>query len=615
MAVLSEFNPVWFEGAASSSDVPSKWPVGIAGHGYVIEPKLYRRSFIPTQRDARDDTVEPGEQTLSPAGLWRRSQSDWSLGAGQDWLDEDESTRRRFNASLGIDVFTEREVCLLPETQEKRDSGNSNLRLLTVGTRLYVVDGTALLFSNGAGSEQNATWTTGWTTATGIPASTILDIAYSGSHVYVLAGDNSIYRATPGTTAFTLFYNPTAVTTRLWAGLGRLFASDGRSFYEITATPSETLIFQHPDPNMVWSAFAAAPTGIYVGGNVSDRGEIRHTWVRDDGAAFVAPVVAGEFINERVLSLATAGNNLLIGTSAGFRYSPIDNQNTGLDFGPVVSDVGAVNQIITDNVLSETFAWFTWSNIQSGISGLGRIRVARFTEPKVPAYASDIYSVSGGTALTAASLSGRRYFGISGEGFFGATANFVASGTISTGRIRYGMLDTKVFVDLQWRTASMPAGGRIYATVVFDNGAIVVTEAQESTSSTSSTVNSLGPVSAEWAEVTFTFERPTNQTQCPTFRAWVLRSVPAPELVQKFLVPIRLSHKVLPPRGPIQGVHSEEELEFIAALVQSQQIVKYQEGSTSFDVHVVNYEVQGVDWDSTGHHFETVTLIELHSIR
>lgn len=618
MAVLSEFFPVWFEGQASapSEIVPATFPVAIAGRPYLIEPKLYKRDFVPVQRDVRDDNTEPGEATLSPAGLWRRSQSDWSLGAGQTWLDEAESTRRRFNTSLGVDVFTnEREICLLPTVEEKRSSANSNLSITRVNNRFYVADGATLIFSNGAGSEQNATWVTGWTTATGLPGGSILDVAFSGSRVFVLGSDNSIYSATIGTTAFTLFYNPTAVVTRLWAGLGRLIASDGRSLYEITATPSETLIFTHPDPNMVWSSFAAAPTGIYVGGNIGEGSEVRHSWINDAGSAWVPPVVAAEFRNEKVNALETAGNNILFGTSVGLRYSPIDGQTTGLDFGPVITDIGDIRDITIDSEGAETYAWFTWSNIVSGSSGLGRVRLARFTEAKTPAYASDIYSTGGGTVISAASMSGRRYFAVTGDGFFGATGVKLASGTLSTGRIRYGMLDTKIFSDLQWRTASLPAGAEVFATVTFDDGSSVITDSQFSSASTQSPAFNLGPVNAEWAEITFTFERGTDTTLCPQLRAWVLRAIPAPQMTQRFMVPVRLSHKIRLPWGPQRDVHADHELEFLASLIQSQQIVQYQEGHMGWDVHVVNYQVQGVDWNAVIHHMEVIVLIELHSIR
>lgn len=619
--VLSSFGPapsgVFFTGAATApSDlVPAQYPVAIAGHPYLIEPKLYRRRHIPIQRPPQDDAREPGEQTLSPEGLWRRSQSDWTLGQGQTWLDEDESVRRRFRTSLGVDVFTERQLSLLPETEEKRNSANTNLKILRVGSRLYAVDGAVLIFSDTASSEQNATWVTGWTTATGLPVSSILDIAHSGSHVYVLAGDNSIYRAAVGASVFALYYNPAEVATRMWTGLGRLFFSTGPSLYEVTSAGTvSTLIFTHPDANMVWSCLEAAPTGIYVGGNIgTEHGEVRHTWVKDDGTAFLVPVVAAEFLNETVNALRSAGNIMLFGTSLGWRFSVIDGQNTGLDFGPVVP-VGAVRDIVVDTVGPESFAWFTWDNITSGNSGLGRIRIARFAEPRVPPYASDIYSTGGGSVLSCASLRGRRYYAVSADGFKGATAVLVASGTLSTGRFRYGILDMKTFVSLFWKTA--PLDGQVVWTATFDDGTTISVGTQTAVDSTGPTsALSLGPRLAEWCELTVQLIRDSVATTTgPTLRWWHVNSIPAVSGVMQFLVPVRLQEKLRTPWGPERLLNVFEERDFIMELVHSAQVVTYQEGRASYQVIVTNCEDQPTQWDSMDHVLEGITIVELHTI-
>jgi len=501
-------------GTVSSDVVPAQFPVAIAGHPYNVEWSLYRLTHLPMRRAAQDDQAEPGEQALDTSGLWRRSQSDWSLGAGQLWLDEQESTRRRFNSSLGIDSFNDRELSLLPATEEKRSSANTNQRLLTVDTRLYVVDGTALIFSNGTGAEQNSTWTTGWTTATGLPGGSILDIAYSGSHVYVLGSDNSIYRATPGTAAFTLYYNPAEVAIRIFTGLGRLFfASDaGQSLFEVTsAGTAETLVFTHPDPNYVLSSLIGTPTGVYFSGNIGTGfGEIRRTVVNTGGTAFDPPVVAAELRNETINVLRTTGMNCVFGTSVGFRYAPLSDQTAGLDFGPAI-EVGPVYDIVVESAINndtgklDTFGWFTWGGIHEGSeSGLGRIRLSRFTEPGVPAYASDIFSAAGGTPIAVASIGGRRYFGISADGFFGATSNFVAEGELRTGRIRYGILDNKVYDDVKWRTD--PLTGQVIVDAEFDLGASAHAGEQSAADSVTGTGH-LGPVFAEWGELIFTLQR------------------------------------------------------------------------------------------------------------
>jgi hypothetical protein len=199
----------------------------------------------------------------------------------------------------------------------------------------------------------------------------------------------------------------------------------------------------------------------------------------------------------------------VIGTGVGFRKAPLSLDGGGLDFGPAV-EVGAVRDITVDSFVSptgqlDTFAYFTWSQINDGTeSGLGRIRLARDTEPGVPAYASDIYSAGGGTVLTVASLSGRRYFGVSVDGFKGATANPVEEGELRTGRIRYGILDQKVFTDMSWRTR--PLAGQVEVEVERDDGGVSHVGLQDR-ADTVSHHGHIGPVTAEWVEAVLMLRR------------------------------------------------------------------------------------------------------------
>lgn len=828
---LSEFNPTWFEGTATATitDVPATWDVAIGGHGYLVEPSLYRRSLVPVQRDARDDNTEPGEQTLSPTGIWRRSQSDWSLGAGQLWLDESGSTRQRFYRSLGIDAFSDDfEATLTKLPTERRSSANTNLRLVSTGDRLYYADGAAVAFSDTAGSETASTWS--FTAATGLPGGNVLDMVSWGSHVIILGSDNSIYGAPVGTAAQTLLYNPVAALTRIWVALGRLFGSANNGvLYEITnlfAGGAESTVFTHPNTNYRITDLIGTPTGIYFGGSIGRNGEIRYTKVNTAGSGFDAPYVVAEFLDETVNCLASAGTNLIIGTSQGWRYSPLEQGSPALSFGPVVTTPGAVAAMAVGNVEAETFVWFTWGNIYGeGVNGLGIIRPSRFAQTAVPAYMSNVYAESSSAPITVATIRGKRYFGLSGDGFYGESDNFVEDGWLETGRIRAGILDTKVFADLQWRTLPLPLNAQVDAEFTAASGQTYTTPAQGSLLSTESTVNNLGPIFSEWGEIQFNLRRgglitaalysetvggsastPDNaayavtdlqvvvkanlpswvpgglgrtfldqwggagnqgwvvgldstghlvtiwsndgtatnsiattavasflpntdvwlrfsldvnngaggktatfessvdgstwsllqsitqagttsifdstatvrvgglipgaglailraalhasiggadvlnpnfeiqtpgaasfadaagrtwtinapaeialvagsDASAPTLTSWVLRAIPSPSTTTEFLVPILLRTKLQPHHGPIRGVDVEAELEYLGGLVATQAIVKYQEGRRSYDVHVVNFEVRGEDWNRTENVMETTVLVQMHTLR
>lgn len=619
---LSEWVDLFFEGSVDvSSVVPGEYPCALGGIPFLFEPKEYRRAAVPIQRDPRDDSTEPGEQTLSPEGLWRRSQSSWHLGAGQEWLDEENSTRFRFRTSLGVDVLTtERQAALLPSTEEKRNSSNTNLRLLTVGARLYVLDGASVLFSNGSGSEQNATWVTGWTTATGLPGGNQLDFTSSGAHIYVVGSDNSIYRATPGTTSFAgPWLNPAEVVTRIWAVIGRLFVSDGANLYHVSASgPSvdATDVFNHPLADAVISALDGGPQGVYMAVNVGLNSEVRFFEVNDTGTGFSVPVVVASFRNETINDLKIAGNTMVVGTSLGFRFASI-SESGQITHGPAVTTPGAVQCVVVDTIGAETFYWFGWSNITSGNSGLGRIRPARFTEPLVPAYASDVYSTGGGTPLCGASVSGRRYFGISADGFFGPTSTLtlVPTGTITTGKIRYGLLDAKVFTNLAWRTD--PLDGSITVRSTYDTGATTEVGAQTAVDTTSSGTFSLGPTPAEWLELTFTLARDGSVTTAgPVLRWWLTKAIPAPETTERIILPLIFKQNLRLPTGREVKFDPVTALEFIESLVQSQEVVTYQEGHRSDNVYVVNFEQHPTQWVNGrgAHYLESLVLVELLTV-
>lgn len=601
--MFSVWTTPWHEGRSSvSSQVPGEYPVALDGRPFLIEPREYRRGFVPTQRPGQDDSEEPGEQSLTTEGPWRRSQSDWSLGAGQVWLDEEESSRRRFRSSIGIDVFTEREFSLLPGTEEKLSTGQTSLQMLGVGDYLYVRDGATVRFTN---APEAASWTT---TAATNHGGNALDMTSSGAHVYILGADNSLYRATPGTQSFggAPYINPAAAVTRIWVALGRLFAAAANVLYEVTTT-SETAIITHPDASFRWEAVIGTPFGLFIAGNNGTDGEIRQTSLNDDGSAWMAPVVAASFHNETVRALAAASTAMVIGTSLGWRFAAISSD--GLDYGPVVTAPGDVRGVDVEVANAETFFVFGWSNIETGRSGLGRIRAARFVEPLVPAYASDVSTADGGTVLACLAFEGRRYFATSGGGFYGSTTSKVASGTLRTGRIRYGLLDAKVFNDVGWRTA--PLDGQVQVVADFDDGSQSTPGIQANQDSVSSGEFTLGPRSAEWAEIVFTLTRATDVTQGPVVRWWVMRAIPSPSQTERIVLPIRLARKGHGTLGSSKLASPLTDRSFVAGLCRSHAVVRYQEGLGSELVYVQNMEERPDQWNETDHCFEGLLLVEM----
>ena len=126
-------------------------PVAIGGVQYLVEVEQYSRSTIPALREQRDNGTEPGENTLDATGVWVRSQTDWSFGAGQRRYDAADSDRRRFRSSSGVNVWEKGELSLLLEAEVKYTGTTSaKVHRISDGTTeyLYVSDGTDLKFAS-----------------------------------------------------------------------------------------------------------------------------------------------------------------------------------------------------------------------------------------------------------------------------------------------------------------------------------------------------------------------------------------------------------------------------------------------------------------------------------
>jgi hypothetical protein len=111
---------------ATSTDVPGRLPVAIA------------RETVQVIRQQADTSFEPGESSLNPQGLWRRSQESWVHGAGQIYLDgrkglsaysQISQDPERFRSSKGLDCWTQGQISLLHPTMRVWSTANTNLQL------------------------------------------------------------------------------------------------------------------------------------------------------------------------------------------------------------------------------------------------------------------------------------------------------------------------------------------------------------------------------------------------------------------------------------------------------------------------------------------------------
>src|SRR5690606_8501869 len=109
--------------------------------------------------------------------------------------------------------------------------------------------------------------------------------------------------------------------------------------------------------------------------------------------------------------------------------------------------------------------WFGWS----AINGLGRARLHRFTADLVPGFASDLVTSDAGEVTSACTVNGRRYFAVSGEGFYGETTTLRSTGTVDLGYFTFGIAEPKVVDTVTLWTDALPSGCSVVVTVYPDD--------------------------------------------------------------------------------------------------------------------------------------------------
>lgn len=507
-AITETFEYVFFEGLGGfSSDVPFPWPISIGGRTFAIDLEHYQWALPDMVRQAIDFSAKPGEQSFDTGGVWLRSNGDWSLGAGQAYHDADGAEPRMFAASLGIDVWTLRQLTLLPDTEQLLASASAALRLLPHGEWLYVMDGEAQSLARTNNPQDN---TPTFDTVTGGPATDFIDVATDGNNLYI-ATAAGIYQHTPTAGATMAAYAGDAgatVADLIRFANGWLLIGVGNVLSSIDAAGALTEVETHRVDAFVWAAIIGSPQGIYAGGQADDVAELVYIGFNADTGGLAVPIHAGELPRgEHLRSLAYYGSVLLIGTSKGFRIGNINGDNT-LDIGPLIPTATDVLCAFGDS----KFVYFGWSDYDSTHTGIGRANLAEFRSRSQPAYATDLMVADLNGAVTdVCRFADHTYFAVADSGFWReqADGNRVPSGSIRLGKVEWGTLEPKTFLGLQLTT--LPLKGTVSASLEDDAGNVTDIGQLATVGSTGLGVllgAGLGDL-ATFFEITLTLARPT----------------------------------------------------------------------------------------------------------
>ena len=634
-------------------------PVELNGISYLVDTAAYRRTTVPVSRQQRDNSKEPGENTLDTTGAWVRSQTDWSYGAGQLYLDNEDSDRRRFYSSTGIDIWTRGQITLLPTAETPGALPATSFiageilvdRVVqsSTGTEfLYCANGLTLSYTSDplAGSP---TWAIAFTSTT-----TITGFTSDGQYIYVSStGATLPERLTIGTA--TGSWPGTAEDVNLISvAAGRLIGTKDNSIYELDAAGakvSSSLDYSLPLANSEWVDIEACPNGIYAAANTDHTGTVYYIDVSTTDSTLVTPVIAGSLPrNESINAILSYGPILCLATSQGFRTALVDVQSGGLTIGPVIDTGGEAYSLEADG----RFVW--WG---TAYGTLYRADLTRFTDTLVPAYASDLVSSVSATAtdlvgsMTRVNNAGtpKMFFGVkkaataavlqneSKTGIKLATGSLIAGeitwSTVVPKLLRSGIidLDRSQFENLTtaYRTATAyndsdntynlgpatsVAAGEIRLTAT-NNADVASTLLDMATQIPQTFDFGDSTDTAISFDLTATLLRAVSDTTvAPILHDWQLTAIAVPRRIDEILIPIVLRRSILTARnaGAPANFVAGNTFSALRTLMENGTAVTYIEGTRNDTVTVERLEMQPERLSDDGSWWEGTLLARLLTV-
>jgi hypothetical protein len=585
----------YFTGTATSNLVPSIFPIAINGRPYLIDSKSgeFSRQFDERTRNSMDQSTEPGESSINSQGLWRRSQSSWHYGAGQVYADTADAEDYRFNTSKGVYVWDSNRLSLLKDTTQVVANTDTSLQSIVAGTRLYVASGGDVTYYTSL--------TASPVSCTSEPGGNVGSMTSDGYTVWASFANHGIHYTNTSTGAFSSYISGTDTFTKIKYTKGRLMAAAGATIYNfISSGGPGSGLFTHGNSAWSWVGFAGGQNHIYAAGYAGQTSLIYKTTIKTDGTALDAPTVAAELPEgEIVTALDSYLGYVLIGTTTGFRFASSDT-NGNLVVGPLIV-VGQVDAFASQG----QFVWFSYKNIDSTSTGLGRMDISRQVFTNQPAWASDLM-VTGQGAVPSINLYGAKpVFTVTGKGVYAEHAtNLVASGTLDTGLYRWGVVDPK-FVP-KWDVHTESLNGTVTLSINPDKDGFTTIGVASAANSSSNTFDGLEAYVFD-VEARLTLTPTASLLTSPVVNRWMGRAYAAPFRSQIFSIPVLL-YKQVNVRGRDYFFDVEDELARLRLLVSSPSVISYQENNTKYSVIVDNIQWKPTDspqsfgqwdWDGT----------------
>jgi hypothetical protein len=223
--------------------------------------------------------------------------------------------------------------------------------------------------------------------------------------------------------------------------------------FATTATALPSPVYTHPTTTHLYTSITASGPAIYLSGYNGIQSTIQKFTLSTAGAmpTLSFAVVAAELpVGEVVHKIFYYLGYLMIGTNKGIRAAIVSDQDGSLNYGPLIVET---TQPCYDFAARDKYIWCaTGVGTEAGVI---RIDLGAEIEPLRFAYANDLYipGATGHLTTACAFLDGTEQLAFTTD--YAAAANgaiyiedetaLMASGYVTTGRIRYSTLEPKVF--------------------------------------------------------------------------------------------------------------------------------------------------------------------------
>jgi hypothetical protein len=301
-----------------------------------------------------------------------------------------------------------------------------------------------------------------------------------------------------------------------------------------SATSLPAAVYQHNDPDHIFTSITSSGTAIYISGYSGIQSNIYKFTLTTAGAmpTLTSAITAAELpVGEIAYKISYYLDYMAIGTNQGVRIAQLSSTDGSIAYGPLTVET---DQPCYDFAFRDRYVWAATG--VEGQAGVIRIDLGQATGTLVFAYAFDLYDPADtlGHYTTAAAFMGetnRLAFCNAGNGSDGtvyieSASTLLANGYLQTGYVRYNTLELKIFKMLQARLDTTNGGLLIDSVDSEGNAVNIGTFGQ---GGTVPEININYPQAAQqYLGFKFTLTRSTTDTtKGPLFTGYQIKALPA----------------------------------------------------------------------------------------